>query len=98
MPFLWIRHLICQFVCIPNSTTSEPDYYGHPAKPKEIQYDIGAGKEIILLISEHNVSHSSCLAIRQVAKNLLARLSGKFVIFKCLIDFQFSTQQQFLLL
>ena len=26
---------ICQFVCIPNSTTAEPDYHGHPAKPKE---------------------------------------------------------------
>ena len=35
MFFWWNHHSICQFVCILNSTTAEPDYNGHPAKPKE---------------------------------------------------------------
>ena len=30
-----IRHSICQFVCIANCMTAEPDYFGCPAKPKE---------------------------------------------------------------
>ena len=32
MTFWWIRHSICQFVCIPSGTIVEPDYHGRPAK------------------------------------------------------------------
>ena len=35
----------------------------------KIQPDIGVGKEIILLIYEHNVSQSLCLNVRGLANN-----------------------------
>ena len=50
LPFLFIfRHSIscCQFVCTPNGTTAQPDYYRRPAKPRERE----SGWEIISRLS-----------------------------------------------